>query len=535
MNLIPTSLVTSATACQQWLAQATSGTPAQTQVQLLKQLNQLHDSDLTGATVLEILELLRAAVSTVQDEASKRYIGKPLPLSFPEQSALDTSQSLWHALARNYVRLLDLALNPGAGLAPAVPRIAQRALATLADWQVDSARGQQLTDARYWGMAHQVFTVAESQGALGVPVDDTLRHGAAPTTPLAAYGELLLLHTIHMHEHAPKLQQWLVRWVRLWGGKLQRSSVQADSGALPLWTDISGDQPPRSQPAAGGGARSFETTELRKSVKGRITLLDQGETPAKLKLGDDCTQPSTGNLLRRAYQAWCKGGATGGARRSESPGECDLVAGLEAVHYYLSNREPFVPPMRDATVLRRDSESFAVLGELSKRKEANYSIDHGFAIQPWLEASDWSPLERAANLVCVSRSGGAGERIGYGTLVAIKQPRSPNFVLGVIDWVVRDLAGEKPRLVAGVRLVPGVAKPVAVTPLDVRDPYRQGLYLPAIAGLKPDESLIVPSGTFRVQRQVEFLLNKVANKVTLHGVLDRAGGFEHCTVRRTPV
>jgi hypothetical protein len=100
--------------------------------------------------------------------------------------------------------------------------------------------------------------------------------------------------------------------------------------------------------------------------------------------------------------------------------------------------------------------------------------------------------------------------------------------LGNVRWALRD--GEN-SLSAGIQLFPGEAVPVAVRALDsgtTRSTWRQGFLLPEIAALHEPASVIVPAGTFRLDRSIEVMVDQELRVLKLFRVLDRGIEFERC-------
>ena len=85
---------------------------------------------------------------------------------------------------------------------------------------------------------------------------------------------------------------------------------------------------------------------------------------------------------------------------------------------------------------------------------------------------------------------------------------------------------------AGIQLFPGEACPVAVRAMDEGENgvWRQGILLPEIPALKVPASLVVPAGTFRLDRRVEVMADYKTRVVKLFRVLDRGIDFERCNL-----
>lgn len=522
-----------ATECAEWLVRVPLANVSLAQPILLRQLNLLHRYDLAPSERFAILEALRCPVSEVQADAANTFAGRPLPLAPPEQAALERTLDLWHMLAQGYLRCFAASCDAGNDRNGAMSALlAQRALSVFADWQVDLCRGEQLPDASYWQNLHQIFSTAETLGIVGSAVSDPLRHGKAQTSALAAYAECQLLSTASPYELPARHLAWVARWARRWGAKLSLLKAPPEdirNRAVPLWVDLDSGYPASHVPQPDGNGRWLDTTELRKSLLARIALLEQGRAPAELQLGDDVTQPAAGQLLQRVLQRWCAGGAQRRETRHEATGACRVVAGFEAVHFHLSGRQTFRAPSRDDATLRREREEFETFGEHRHSAEANAELDDSH-IENWLVMDDWRVLNESAAGLCIARPLREGVRIGAGLLIVVKVGSSQRFVLANVRWALR---GADDMLLAGIQLFPGEARPAAIRVIDPGEnvgPWRQGLLLPEIPALRVPASLVVPAGTFRLDRHVEVMVDYSTQVVKLFRILDRGIDFERCNL-----
>jgi hypothetical protein len=266
--------------CRDWLHQVPLANPTQAQAIVLRQLGLLHRFDLPVAERLAILEELRGSVCRLQEDAAKAFSARPLPLTPAEQHVLETSLEVWNLLALGYLRCFSTAADGRGKEAAALQGLlAQRTLSVFADWQVDLCRGEQLPDGSYWLKLHRILAAAESLGVLSLSIDDPVRHGKLPTSALAAYAECNLLSSANLFELSARHLAWVARWARRWGGKLELLRAPPEdirNRAQPLWVDLESDRPASYLPHPTPGGRWLETTELRKSLQSRISLLDQG-------------------------------------------------------------------------------------------------------------------------------------------------------------------------------------------------------------------------------------------------------------------
>jgi hypothetical protein len=536
LDLPPTSteqppLFTALDQCRAWLKTLPLSSPVQAQAQLMRQLGLLNRYSLEGGERLLLLEALREPIHFVQGEAAKKFSGKPLPLAPPEHAAFESAHALRQALVTGYLRCLDACLAGDAALKPRAAQICQRTLAALAEDHIDQVRAGYQIESEHWHQAHLTYVGAEELQATTTACEDGLR-AAQPMTPTAAYAELMLLHAASLHELTPRQQTWVMRWARRWANKvtIQATPPALDSPALPLCVDLAGDAPAGFKPFAGAGARWLVTTELRKSLKRRLKLLAEGgeeNTPARLGLGDDCPQPQCGEVLRRIYPRWVKGGILRRHERHPMSGACRFVVGVDAIHYYLSDHQPFKPPGSTSTEdLRRQRDELATFGRVAARFEDEYSQMHGYQLENWEVIEDWGMLDHSTGgLRLVRPLRQEGGRIGIGQLVAVQPASASGLLLGVVRWV--QIAGAQ--LATGIQLLPGKPMPVAVRGTGVmaaQEKYRPGFLLPPLEALKLPASIVLPPGSYKPERIMETWFEGATQQFKLKASMDRGADFE---------
>ncbi|MBS3934707.1 MAG: hypothetical protein KGZ43_00915 [Sulfuritalea sp.] len=533
-------------ACRDWIKRLPLLNPRLTQTQLLEQLRALNGSALAGAVRLEMLEAMQAPVRFVQGESAILFTGKPLPLAPLEQGASDATHALWQELLLGYLRCLESLLGGDAALRPQAASICQRALALLVDAFADRVRAGQQAEPPLWRFAHALYSSAEALGVPRVAVVDAQREtqgagtrtdappAARPVTPERVYVELALLASASLHELAPRQQRWVMGWARRWAAKV---SVMAEppvlTAALPLCVDLEGAAPPGFMPCSGPGARWLDTGELRKSLKKRLALLvrcEPGAVPAELGLGEDCVMPGCGEVLRRIYPRWVKGGVQRRYGRHPMSGLCRFVAGVDAVHYYVAGHQSFRPPgSAGGDELRRQREELAMFGRVATRFDEQYSQDHGFCLESWTLVEDWGLFDQSEGGVClvrpIEREGG---RIGIGQLVAVQPAARGDMRLGVVRWTQR--RGDD--LAVGIQLLPGRPQPVALRRTGVMaapDKYRPGFILPLSAHLETPPTLILSPGSFRPERIMEAWTPIATRRFKLGAILERGADFERAS------
>lgn len=313
---------------------------------------------------------------------------------------------------------------------------------------------------------------------------------------------------------------WLVRWARRWGGKLRlRASPPTVMGSLPLCVALDGDQGPTVMPGKSSDARFLDTEALRQSLKQRLAQLEAGTAPKDLQLGDDCTQPATGQLLAQLYQRWCKGAMPRQQERRAAEAPCPLVCGFAAAHYQLSGRKVLKAPASTKSIeqLRREREKMATFG--TSQFQAMPQAGH-----PEFEAeSAWSLVNASPSGLRLCRPATApGVRVAPGGLFALIPPGGQRYRLAQARWTSIESDGS---LHVGLQFLPEPAEPAAVR-TDAHDALQPALIVPAGATPGEPASLILPAGTFRIGRMVDIQQGGQAHACRLVRLLGRGEDYE---------
>jgi len=529
---------TNATHCNDWLKTIPLANAMQTQAIFLRQLTLLARFTMPIKERFAVLETLRGPIRQAQDAMAKKFIGRPLPFSPSEQAALDSTLAIWHSLLINYLHCFaenDTTFHPTSGNSvPAEPSkknatVVERALATLADWQIDLIQGKRLPDFGYWKKLHQIFSLAESKGLANQAILDPLRYGKQAVTPLAVYAECHLLYVTSPYELSPRDLAWVIRWTQRWGGKIKLLTAPPEDirhCAHPLWVDLESDQPADIFPRQSNQGRWLETTDLRTSLTTRLTLLAQGRAPADLQLGNDVIQPIAGKLLTHLLHRWCQGGSARKHARQGTIGSCSLIVSYDAVHFHLSGQRVIQPEPKDDATLRLEQEKFAIFGDMSHRLDIAKPAPDPTAVENWEIMDEWKLLDTSATGLRISRPLKEGARIAIGSLIAAHIEQTSAFVIGCVRWTLRQ---DTDSLAVGIQLFPGEVQAVTARPFGVPNSvYRRAFFIDSNESTGEPATLVLPVGSFQIGRRIE-VMRTSAKVVTLERLLAHGSEFEYCT------
>jgi len=515
--------------CRQWLATTPLGNTVQALAHLLRQLNLLNRSSVQPAERLAVLEVLRKPILQAQEEGAKRFLGKPLPLVPPEQAAFDSAQAVWQALLKGYGRCIEVEMTHTTSGSPTLALVFQRAFATLAATQIDIYRAGFEPSPEHWLALHKLYATAEHAGIVDTEVEDAVRQGKTPSSPRAVYAEVMLLHATSPHELSSRHLGWVARWSRRWSRKVRivASTPALDGETVPLNIDLAAGRAAGYRLVDGPNARWLDTSEVRRSLKKRLNQLEKGTPPAELQLGEDCTQPACGQVLKHVYQRWCRGGINRKHERSATDATCAVVVGVEAIYYHLAGEQPFRQPgFTDDESLRRERDEMATFGRIAPHSLGALGQQQSYRVEDWNVVEEWQMLdESATGLHAAHPLSDILERVSQRQLVAVRPPAAAAFLVGNLRWTM--VTGDS-RLHVGIMILPGRPEAIALRAVElsgVREPYRPGFLLPAVPAVGSAASIIAPPGTFRAGRLLD-LTGAQFPRVRLTHLIDRGIDFD---------
>jgi cyclic-di-GMP-binding protein len=516
---------TSATTCREWIIGLHLANPVHVQSQLAEQIGLLNRYALGAAERLRVLELLREPVAFVQAETAKRFTARPLPLGPQELTAFEANIALWQAMCAGYHHCLESALDGDTDVLADVVRIVQRALWALNGEQLDLCRASYDLGPGYWRRLHGTFAVGEQLGAAGQPVGDMLI-ASRGTTVHAAYVFGLLLHAVSPYELSARQFNLVQRWLLRWSNKIKLCTSAPQNHKLPpLIVDVAGDRPGSQNADDAGNLRWLDLDGLAHSIKKRIAALHKGAAPTSLGLGEDCSQPDCELLLRHIYEHCCKGSVARAQTRRPGSGGCKLVAGFDAIYYFLAGKL-FEQPQSGDEFSKRQRDEIALFGQRAKRFEETFARDHGFRMESW-NMLDESP----SGMRLFRPLAEEGARIALGQLLAVLPPGSSGLRLGMVRW--RTATEDQLRI--GVRLLAGVPKPVTVCATGLTSVVgprcRPGFLLPAVEALNQPPSVVFPVSAFRADRVVEIMSDQI-EQARIARIVERGQDFERAEYRK---
>jgi hypothetical protein len=373
---------------------------------------------------------------------------------------------------------------------------------------------------REWKLLHGVYTLVEEKGVAGDEVAHPSDKGRS-TTCTETYAQVLLIDLANPGKLTPRQIELISRWLERWTPKVSigRAPAAAGDGVAPLVVDLSAAAGASRRTAAGDATRVIDIHDLGSSVRKRIGLLRKGETPAALGLGEDVTTPLAESLLTMLYRRWCEDKQSRAHPRHSASGAAQTCSGMAAVHYFVTGRA-FPTSGGSRQISQVQHEQIATLGRVAMRHGDEPGPPPDFAVETW-QVKD----ESASGLRLARVDPAASSRLMLGQLLGIRLGDA-KALLCTVKWLSVSVEFE---LRIGVQILPGIPQGVTIRAADAAaEQTAPAFLLPAFAALQAPETLVVPAGWFKPQREIEVLTDR-PGKLRLAAVTDRGADFERVT------
>ena len=472
---------------------------------LTKKLWELNRADLSPIDRLKITEQLRDTVSIVQGGYARKIIGKPLPLDEIESRVLEEILSLWAAMAASYGHCLKAGMEGEPGVARHLALICQRCLRYTGLQIVEYLLMQHQCEPSLWLQLHQLYLFSEEKGFSSFPVLESLKLHPKPTSCSDHFIRTVLICQANPYELTRKqfqlVNRWLDEWVS-WVG-LSKAPPATAKDSPPLSIDLESSDCLTQGASPGPSIRFLDTAELGKNLRIKVALLQQGQKPAQVGLGEDFPAEFCLSLIEKLHRYWCEGKASRMFEKRSIRHETELCFGLQPLHDRLTG-QAFSQPGDESRLSFRQHEEIRLFGHVATKVEKKI----------FQETEKWDIQDENAKGFALIRPN-AGQRVSPGHLAGIRS--GEGFSPCVIRWVIEGLDGS---VNMGLRLLDGRPEAVAIRPTGIAV---SGKYVQAIVLHSGERSsLVMPKGWYARDRiiavldadglSMEFRLNELVGK-----------------------
>ncbi len=497
---------------------------------------------------VQAIELLDAALGADRRQLIKQYVENydsgPKLAERIWQAIYDMSQGFIYA----YQSALEEALRQGANARwkPLVPLLFARLVHYYGtDAKLRVFRFERWIPAK-WMDLHRTYLRASE---LAVDRAPTVLPSAGPNathwTVEQEYVYVLLIHQLNTGNMSPPQLDWAMSQLRAWSRRLQLDAVPRSPEGF--FVDVAGKSGlgRRTGNDSGSMLRYLDTTPLAESLERAIAALRQAESTdqgpagpinqlriAILEKVSPSVSPNLNAELRRDPRIACAVAAR-------------VRIGLSRVCHELMQRLP--PDAVDAAAGAEQIEVFAVAD--GARAKRHVPDEHDSLAASLSSFSDpmWQVKDRSIAGLRIAASGGIGQALALGALVAVRQSDLTDWVLGVVRRLNKVSSEE---VEAGMSIIAERVVPVTlhavrqakddmgfvVDGIDVSTMGARfhGLYLPPPS--RPDKplavkTLIVPTQEYSEGRSVMLTTGRSVYTVALRHLVEQRADWSWCAIQ----
>lgn len=517
-----------ASSCSKWLSQLQLTNLTLAQGTLRTQIDEFNRFPLRGKVRLQTLEALRDTVATVQADLAKRLYGKKLPFTADEYTLLVMQCNLWQSLFKGYLRCLQGRETGDASLSSEAALLGQRCLQYVGLQIGEFLRVGYEPDGDTWQTLHAIYAHVEEQRLQNNPVVDRFSRSGLPVSCRTTYVRILLLHRARLlglsRSQWHTVELWLDRWGDSYSIEPRCSMTRED--APPLAVDLTGTRGfiQIQRATSAPSMRYMAMVPLSKVIRIKTILLQQGQSPNQLDLGDELNSRDCLELLHRLHACWCE---TCGESLADEPRDAPIVhffCGLENIYAHIA-RKPFKPPASSIVADKEAQRQIETFGRVLDATDRHNLAQLGFLAEEWLVEEDGLLHAR------LLRKTPVGERLGTSQIVCVHRPDASIYKVGVTALVNIARNGH---LYIGLRYLPGIPQALTIRAgafNNLQSGAAAALLLPEISNLRIPASLIIPRDWFHAGRIIELALSNNRKQVVTLGIsVEKGNDFERVSL-----
>ena len=483
--------------CEQWLSRLQFTNLHAVHSLLRTQLDEFNRYPMRVLDRLNTLEKLRETVATIQADYAKKLIAKKLPLSDEEFAILTAIIGVWQCMLSGYQRCLQDFMDGDAQLTKYGVLLCHRFMLYGSLQIIEHVRCGYEFDGALWQQLHALYSFTQGNGLQHEKIKDVLHGAGQGISCHTMYAKILLTCHAKPAELTRAQLQLLDRWLTLWADviTIERRCIVSKGDAPPLAVDLSADKGLQDlqQIMQSDHLRYLAMVPLSKLLRVKIILLQQGQSPQQLELGNEFYGVDCVAFLNQLLHLWCEGSSDRLAERQNVTLSAKLGTGFDLIYAYIANK-PIKSSSATADVDTAGHKQIATMGHTFS----------GSNLPDIEKLESWTIENESILGARLLRENKVGERIGNNQLIALRTKDAKAFMLGTVSWRSVTRSGQ---LKMGVQYLPGVAQPVTLKTKDAesQDKSIPALLLPAISTLKIPGSLLVPRDVFKANRAYELI------------------------------
>lgn len=508
---------------EKWLAQLPLLNVVETGRKLHSNLSVYNRMEIDAAVRLQLLELYRYAVKQVSLELHKRYAGLPLPLAERHKHIAEQNAELQREMAYGYKHILRHSDPPSESAGSdrdALALTIARAIQYLTEELTIAYLSYSPHAKDAWREIHNLYRHAAAVGVADIALGDTLNPGRTQMSVTDVYKQVLLLDLADPY-HLParmiaKTAHYLERWAHL--AHLVPASeryeptcqflidMNADRAGTVYMSDATLAQP--------DAFRLLNTVDLARTIHAHLTILNSEQLPEPEGLPADFFRDGGYDLLVRLINVWGVNPKRVWPRTERTKAAIEVVVGIDAIGYWVNNREVFLP---SASNVGPESPR-TVLGAGAKKSSERPAAEHAH--------STWQIEDEGAGGMALTKQGLVGVQVRVGDVLAVRVPElNPDWAIATIRWVK---SPNPSSIRIGIQRVAARAQPVLIKIVadNNESDFVPALLLPEIAALNEPQTLICPRGTYKPKRTLYLDNGYRLYRIAATRAIEVTGGFE---------
>ncbi len=495
-----------------WLDGLPSGDTRRASQIILQQLKVLNQSRYPHEERRALLDALRPSVRNLVISLKQPLLQAQLPLSLENSLTAELIQNLLSEMAAGY-KLISHALMEKNNRKPHEQMQLQEAIYFSMQYLARSVVESYLlyTAPQYdvWRELHQLYRYAEYENLHQQAVDDPWPDYRLPIdyTIDLVYKRIVLLSLSAPYHLMPNEAEDIYYLVSAWTTVCDIHEITTSPIDNQYAVDFATDMAPRFIPEKLGwepvDGRIIELADVKQRLAQHITrvlrlsngeddfLQEQADNPQSLK------ERQQRDMLLRLSETWHSNPARE-AQREDRGARLRMALGLNACHFYSSNKAAFTPEMDEVRLLskgeNRQATVFANVYRNALHKDRLHEHS-SYAISPWRQ-HNISPTGIAIS--CDDSCNNMNIRVGEIVSYLFESRTGTRWKTGIVRWMQ---INKDNNIDMGVMHLSHSAVPIAIKAiagLGKGTDYFRSLLVPKQVSIKQLRSVIVPASLFDI-------------------------------------
>ncbi len=440
---------TSLSSLNAWLDSPDLSSPAESISALCEHLHGFGSAEVPLPKRAEVLDRVYMRGMTCVEKLIPDLVDTPVPVPGKARQVIRTMQEMLYGIAEQFLDLHDKNDSLGQTGSCIAPDLALwRTLHALSRHLLIGSLTASPPGIGIWRKLHQTYDLARQQGITRNTPEGTTR-------PLQdEYYAAVLLGCAQPASFTAREILFLDAYLERFSSQIDSNRDKPDRNPEMFWIDPVRDAPAtpcsRKPPPQETPVRYFSCGRLADLLANQLEALDSGAGAKQLELPEYAATPAGRGVLRRLSVHWGDPGKRRFPRRRQNY-RAQLCAGLNKI-YQLFQKRPVSA-----------------------------------------ETSNWMIVNESPDGYSIMHVSGRTGPITVGDVVALKTETGNNWQLCIIRWV---LSENQEHLELGLQILSAnaIAADLALPSGTDGNACRPVLVLPATPVLRPEESMVVPSG-----------------------------------------